>query len=197
LPDFHRPTVETPVEWHDSQLSGQITAVDPQWWHAFGSAELDHLITESLLYNNDFAAAGQRVEQARAQAKIAGAGLWPTVGLQGNFADTHNNKGETGQLDASNVVDLWGANRANRDAGSALILSSVFAKDALQSVVMSNVGQAYFNLLDRLGAINYQILLNTQQSLLTTQNSQVQARQSILIAMVLLYQALDGGWFQA
>jgi len=39
---------------------------------------------------------------------------------------------------------LWGA---RRDAGSARLLSSVFTRDALQLVVMSNVGQAYFNLL--------------------------------------------------
>jgi NodT family efflux transporter outer membrane factor (OMF) lipoprotein len=171
VPEFNRPTVSTPAEWHDAELLGQKTAVDPQWWHAFGSTELNHLITESLLYNNDLAAASQRVEQARAQAKIAGAGLWPTVGLQGNFADTHNNKGdlqiETGQLTASYVVDLWGANRANRDAGSALLLSSVFAKDALQLVVMSNVGQAYFNLLAtvELRRIASEFLDNTAQVL--------------------------------
>lgn len=39
---------------------------------------------------------------------------------------------------------MWGA---RRDAGSARLLSSVFTRDALQLVVMSNVGQAYFNLL--------------------------------------------------
>lgn len=151
VPDFHRPDVETPKQWHDTGLTQQKSAVDPQWWRAFGSAQLNHLITESLLYNNDLAAARQRVEQARAQAKIAGANLWPSLGLQGDFTDTHNNIGdtqkETGQFTVAYEVDLWGANRARRDAGSARLLSSVFTRDALQLVVMSNVGQAYFNLL--------------------------------------------------
>ncbi len=151
VPDFQRPTVETPAQWHDASLTQQKSAVDPQWWRAFGSAQLNHLITESLLYNNDLAAARQRVEQARAQAKIAGANLWPSVGLQGDFTNTHNNSGdsqkESGQFTVAYEVDLWGANRARRDAGSARLLSSVFTRDALQLVVMSNVGQAYFNLL--------------------------------------------------
>lgn len=151
VPDFQRPDVETPKQWHDASLTQQKSAVDPLWWRAFGSAQLNHLITESLLYNNDLAAARQRVEQARAQAKIAGANLWPSLGLQGDFANTHNNSGdkqiESGQFTVAYEVDLWGANRARRDAGSARLLSSVFTRDALQLVVMSNVGQAYFNLL--------------------------------------------------
>ncbi|MDI1232308.1 MAG: efflux transporter outer membrane subunit [Methylobacter sp.] len=151
VPNFQRPDVETPAQWHDASLTQQKSAVDPQWWRSFGSAELNHLITESLLYNNDLAAARQRIEQARAQAKIAGANLWPSIGLQGDFIDTRNNSGdsqkETGQFSVAYEVDLWGANRARRDAGSARLLSSVFTRDALQLVVMSNVGQAYFNLL--------------------------------------------------
>jgi NodT family efflux transporter outer membrane factor (OMF) lipoprotein len=151
VPQFQRPEVETPAHWRDAGLTAQKSAVDPQWWRAFGSIQLNHLITEALLYNNDLAAARQRVEQARAQAKIAGANLWPSLGLEGDVSDTRNNAGdsrkETGQFTVAYEVDLWGANRARRDAGSVRLLSSVFSRDALQLVVMSNVGQAYFNLL--------------------------------------------------
>lgn len=150
VPPYQRPSVETPKQWRDTGLTTQKTAVDPHWWQAFGSSRLNQLMTEALLYNNDISAAKQRIEQARAQAKIAGAPLWPSVGVQGNFSDTHDDNGdlqtEAGQFTAAYVVDLWGANRAGRDAGAALLLNAVFARDALQLVVMSNVGQAYFNL---------------------------------------------------
>lgn len=150
VPDFERPAVDAPSRWRED-LQGPASEVDPQWWLAFGSVELNRMIEQALLYNNDLAAAAQRVEQARAQAKIAGANLWPAAGLAGNFSSTHNNVGEvqkqSGQLSVAYEVDLWGANRARRDAGAARLLSEVFARDALKLVVMADVGQTYFNLL--------------------------------------------------
>ncbi len=197
VPDFQRPSVETPAQWHDKGLTGQASAVDPQWWQAFGSVELNRLITEALVYNYDLAAAQQRVEQARAQAKIAGANLWPQVGLQGDFTYSHNNVNTTqgntglvtgsrnssndtqrkvGQFTVAYEVDLWGANRASRDAGSARLLSEVFARDALQLLVMSDVSQAYFNLLAsaELKRIASEFLQNVQ-SVMTIVEARYQA----------------------
>jgi outer membrane protein TolC len=150
LTEYHRPTVETPTQWHEPAQSASAT-VDPQWWQAFASDQLNRLMREALAYNNDLAAATQRIAQARAQAKIAGAGLWPAASLSGDFSDSRNNRTDSqqssGQIDIAYEVDLWGANRARRDAGTALMLSQIFARDALQLVVMADVGQAYFNLL--------------------------------------------------
>lgn len=150
LTDYQRPYVETPAQWHEPAQTASAS-VDPQWWQAFASNQLNRLMREALAYNNDLAAAQQRVIQARAQAKIAGAGLWPAASLSGDFRDNRNAKTDSqqssGQIDIAYEVDLWGANRARRDAGTALMLSQIFARDALQLVVMADVGQAYFNLL--------------------------------------------------
>ncbi|QPK64221.1 efflux transporter outer membrane subunit [Methylomonas sp. LL1] len=150
VPNFQQPALDIPADWREAS-TGPASQVDPQWWTAFGSAELERLIKATLAYNNDLAAAGQRVEQARAQAKIAGADLWPALGLEGDFSNTHNKLGDTQRKSAlvsvAYEVDLWGANRAKRDAGQALLLSETYARDALQLVVMADVGQAYFNLL--------------------------------------------------
>lgn len=151
VPDFQPPAVEMPEQWRQAATTDQAADIDPHWWTAFGSPVLNNLIERTLAYNNDLAAASQRVEQARAQAKIAGAELWPAIGLSGNFDSTHNDLGQTqrktGQLSVAYEVDLWGANRAKRDAGQARLLSEVFARDALQLVLMADVAQAYFNLL--------------------------------------------------
>lgn len=150
VPQLEPPYADTPSRWRENS-QGPASEIDPQWWLTFGSSELNRMMTQALLYNNDLAAAERRVEQARAQAKIAGANLWPAVGLVGDFSDTHNNLGDvqkkTGQLSVAYEVDLWGANRARRYAGVARLLSEVFARDALKLVVMADVGQAYFNLL--------------------------------------------------
>lgn len=151
LQDFQRPEAEIPEHWREAEQVQSQSNIDPKWWQAFGSQELNHLIDEALVYNNDLAAAGQRIEQARAQAKIAGANLWPTAGITGDYSGLHNDLGETqrkaGQVTVAYEVDLWGANRARRDAGEARLQSEVFARDALKLVVMADVGQSYFTLL--------------------------------------------------
>jgi NodT family efflux transporter outer membrane factor (OMF) lipoprotein len=150
-PDFVKPSVEMPEKWRNENSVANKTVVDSKWWQTFGSPELNQLIPQAIAYNNDLAAAQQRVEQAKAQAKIAGANLYPMLGIQGNTAHNVDETGEIGKQNASFTVsyevDLWGKNKAAQEAGSTRLLSQVFARDALQLVVMSNVSQAYFNLL--------------------------------------------------
>lgn len=151
MPDFELQTGELPNHWRNIENSSAAApAIDPQWWQAFGSPELNRLITNALAYNNDLAVAAQRIEQARAQAKIAGADLWPAIGIDGNIQSQHDSLGETrrksSNLSVAYEVDLWGANRGKRDAGQARYLSTVFARDALQLLIMSDVSQAYFDL---------------------------------------------------
>jgi outer membrane protein, multidrug efflux system len=49
------------------------------WWHGFGSQQLDAYIAQADSQNFDIAAAVARVEEADAQARIAGAALLPSV----------------------------------------------------------------------------------------------------------------------
>ncbi|MGY6277258.1 efflux transporter outer membrane subunit [Methylomonas sp. MgM2] len=147
VPEFKAPAADVPADWRQTP-SVKDNQVDPDWWRAFGSTELDRLIQNALAYNNDIAAAVQRIKQARAQAKIAGADLWPSVGVRADYLGIHDGLGETreklGSFSVSYEVDLWGANRAKRDAGQSRLRSEAFARDALQLVVMADVGQTYF-----------------------------------------------------
>ncbi|WGS85295.1 efflux transporter outer membrane subunit [Methylomonas sp. UP202] len=150
LSDYRRPSAETPTHWREARAVDPAD-IDEQWWRAFSSEQLNHLIGEALAANKDLAAAVQRIAQARAQARIAGADLWPSATLDGNFSDSRNELSDSqktsGQIDIAYEVDLWGANRAKRDAGGARVLSQLFARDALRLVVMADIGQTYFNLL--------------------------------------------------
>ncbi len=149
--DYQRPGLPAPQHWRNLAPSQADGKVDPHWWQAFGIAELDRLIPEALAHNYDLAAARQRVAQARAQAKIAGAPLLPTVSTSGIFTDRlghdSDQQNQSGWVEVAYEVDLWGANRARRDSGTALLHSQTFARDALRLVLMAEVAQRFFDLL--------------------------------------------------
>src|SRR5205809_7325572 len=78
-PKFERPGMAIPAGWSDAQNVGLQSQQDgTPFWKALGSQELDRLIDTALAQNLDLAAALHRIEQARAQAKVAGSSLYPT-----------------------------------------------------------------------------------------------------------------------
>lgn len=114
-----RPSVSTPplpASWN-GQSGNSETWPDADWWHAFGSPELDSLIALAQAQNSDIAGAEARMEQADAQARIAGAALLPTVGVQPiastirSVSPSGNNRRYSplgGVVSASYELDLWG-----------------------------------------------------------------------------------------
>src|SRR5690606_2549400 len=76
---------------------GQAEAVaDPlpaAWWQTFGSPGIDTLVDTALAANRDLTASLARIEQARAAAQVAGAGLWPRIDAAGTATDTRQSGG--------------------------------------------------------------------------------------------------------
>ncbi|WP_053332401.1 efflux transporter outer membrane subunit [Verrucomicrobium spinosum] len=101
------------------------------WLGDFDDPDLQRLVRLALERNHDLKAAANRVTQARAQAKAAGAELWPQVGV--DFGGRRNqsasgqrfvgsgvrsNRFEMG-ADISWELDLWGRLRDQRGASAA------------------------------------------------------------------------------
>lgn len=121
---YRRPDIPLPREWHDPATASVWPSAD--WWHGFGSARLDELIAEAERSNDDLAGAIARVQEADAQARIAGAPLLPSVDLSGAATRERANAPTTGpsvfnnfnpEISASYELDFWGKNRALRDSG--------------------------------------------------------------------------------
>ena len=55
------------------------TPADTLWWTTFNDSHLDSLIAQALAYNHNLHAAAARLKAARAQAKMAGAPLYPQL----------------------------------------------------------------------------------------------------------------------
>lgn len=72
-------TVPYPETWTGGELTS--ARLDTDWWTYFDDADLDRAIAEALEGSPDLRAAAARIDQASADAEIAGAALEPTVDL--------------------------------------------------------------------------------------------------------------------
>ncbi|MCK6417584.1 MAG: efflux transporter outer membrane subunit [Alphaproteobacteria bacterium] len=157
-PDYHRPEAQTPA-WQDAQ-SIKNAEVAADWWTSFESVELNELMERALVNNNNLQASLQRIEQARADLKIAGASLLPSADVTASYMSGSTqamnitdmrNKGipdYTADAGLSYELDLFGANRAKVDASKSGLKGTQYAHDALALVIMGDVAQNYFNVLN-------------------------------------------------
>src|ERR1700674_2099550 len=157
-PAYKRPDIPPPPQWRDT-ADEQAAAVWPSadWWHGFGSEKLDELIAEAQRSNDDLAAAIARVEEADAQARIAGAPLLPSLDFGADA--TRQQAQVTGaghqtfntfspEFSASYELDFWGKNRASRDAARATAIASHYDKETVALTVISSVASTYFQALE-------------------------------------------------
>lgn len=141
VPETSPPELEAeiPGTWAalGPDAEADSTGSTDRWWELLRDSELDTLIQEALAHNGDLAAAAARIDQAVAQARIAGAEVWPQIDASGsgsrrrqNFigfpipgsdqqvlSSTSTSVGV--QLNVSWEADLWGRLRAREAAALA------------------------------------------------------------------------------
>lgn len=144
------PLPPPPAQWRHASEGD-----DPgrEWWRAFGSDELRGLIEQADAGNLGLAGAMARVGQARAGARMAGADLWPRVdaGLDASRQGSLRNdrKGSAtaygASLTASYELDLWGGNRAGRDAALAQLRATAFERDGVRLAMTAAVAVSWLD----------------------------------------------------
>ena len=151
-PKYQQPDVTIPTGW--SNVQGVGLAAQPSatpFWQEFGSSDLNRLIETALAENRDLEAALHRIEQARAQAKIASAPLYPTINASGTgsqiFQDSKDTHSLRGGGSINYELDLWGKNRNQANSASYRIDASQFDREALRLVVTSDVTNFYAQIL--------------------------------------------------
>jgi NodT family efflux transporter outer membrane factor (OMF) lipoprotein len=151
-PNYQRPEMTVPGGW--SSVSGVGINAQPSttpFWQEFGSADLNRLIELALAQNLDLEAALHRIEQARAQAKVAAAPLYPSISASGSasrtYQDPKNTESVRGGGSISYELDLWSKNRNSAQSANYRIDASQFDREALRLVVTSDVTNFYTDIL--------------------------------------------------
>jgi multidrug efflux system outer membrane protein len=149
-----KPEVPVAGTWNESAPTN-AAVVSPTWWESFGSAELRSLVAEALAGSPDLAIATERVRQAEAQVRVAGASLFPMLSAGGDTssrrtsgagsAATSNATGLT--LTASYELDLWGKNRAGTRSAESSLAATRFDRDTARLTLISGLATSYFDVL--------------------------------------------------
>lgn len=154
-----RPADLPPAYIESASPDSAAPAAD--WWRGFGSSELSALIDAALLGNPDLIIATERVRQAEAQVKIAGASLFPALnfGAGTSRRETSGNDGTgasafNATLSASYEVDLWGQNASLARSSDFALRASRFDRETVRLTLVSGVASAYFQLLSLRGRLS-------------------------------------------
>ena len=162
-PNYNRPKVSVPPAFRGAEgTAQQASFADLPWWEVFKDPALQGLVKTALANNYDLLIAVERIEQARQMAAQARSQFYPWFDYSGAIGGTKNplgviagggearSKSEGAVLlaiSASWEADVWGRIRRSNEAAKAQYLATEEARRAVMLSLVSDVAQAYFELL--------------------------------------------------
>jgi NodT family efflux transporter outer membrane factor (OMF) lipoprotein len=159
LPD---PALDVPPGYKAAGTKNPLDAPPTlDWWRGFRSGELTTLMEEAQTVNLDIAAATARFIQADAQARMAGAPLFPSLSGAGQEAYSRTSGSSSSgltnggrevvnyqaSLSASYELDFWGKNRDAAQAAEETAVANRFDRDVVALATLTSVANAYFQVL--------------------------------------------------
>ncbi|MDF1555715.1 MAG: efflux transporter outer membrane subunit [Deferrisomatales bacterium] len=138
-----------------------------RWWQSFDDPGLDRMVERALTGNLNLLGAWDRLHQAQAVARRAGAQQAPSLGGQAGVGREFSwTKGQDGAetslslgLVAGYEVDLWGRLRSRTDAARLEVLSSEEELKTAAITLAAAVATAWYGLGEQVGQLE---LLNQQ-----------------------------------
>ena len=144
----------------EAPAAGTNSFADLPWWQVFHDETLQGLIRTALTNNYDLRIAVTRVEQARELAQLARTAFYPQLNYVGALGRQKNAPGGSAAYNNGNTasdfmaagkvswdVDLWGRLRRLSESARAQYLASEEARRDVTISVISDVAQAWFQLL--------------------------------------------------
>jgi outer membrane protein, multidrug efflux system len=150
-----QPPALTPAAFEHGVAAANAAWPAQDWYRGFRSDELNAFVDLSVRDNTDLAIAQQRIAQADARARQAGAPILPKVSIDGNatYLSGHSSQGSGHELDwfamlsASYEVDFWGKNRATATAARLQAGASRVERDTVALTLLGAVASEYFQVL--------------------------------------------------
>ena len=164
-PKYQRPVAPAPEAW---STEGPWRAASPKdalpkgaWWDIYHDDQLNQYEQQLLAANQSLVAAQARLSQARSLARIASAGLFPTMSTDPSVAGTRYSANRPGSATPETAltqsiyqipfalnyeVDLFGRVRKTLEASNANLQSTAADLQNVQLVLTAELAADYFNL---------------------------------------------------
>jgi len=160
---YERPAVISNDLYRGNTSTDSTTIADLQWKTLFVDAGLQSLIEEGIGGNLDLKQAIERIKIAEATLLQSGAALLPSLTADVSVTDAKQSRAalnfppginintETqtykAQLSTSWEADIWGKLSSAKRSAYASLLQSDAAKRAVQTQLIANIANGYYNLL--------------------------------------------------
>jgi len=164
-PKYQRPVAPAPEAWSSE---GPWRAAAPKdalpkgaWWEVFHDDQLNQYEQQLLAANQSLAAAQDRLNQARSLARVASAGLFPSMSADPSVAGTRYSGNRPGSptpetpltqsiyqipFALNYEVDLFGRVRKTLEAANANLQSTAADLQNVQLVLTAELAADYFSL---------------------------------------------------
>ncbi|MBQ8470991.1 MAG: efflux transporter outer membrane subunit [Alistipes sp.] len=152
-PRLQPPQVDVPVAYrYTDRFSSDSIQLTTQWWTLFGDSTLNFLVERALQQNNDLRTAVSRIEQARANLRIARAEYLPEVGASLSAGATYNRETRIVQSYAVEPtlqweISLFGSLRHATMAARSELAATEWACRGVELSLAAEVATTYFTLL--------------------------------------------------
>src|SRR6185437_3835676 len=190
---YHQPDVPLPQQFAQSNTADTNSVANLKWNEFFTDTTLQQLIRKGLEHNYDLQIALKNIDIAREQVKQAKTLELPElsaqVGVQIDRPSDNSLNGATAQgflhqsylndynanLTLSWEADVWGKIHMQKQATVARYLQTYEATQAVQTRLISDIAQGYYNLLmldEQLDIAQYNLKLSDTTLLLASLQKQ-------------------------
>jgi outer membrane protein, multidrug efflux system len=163
--NYQRPQLELPTQFNNVSFADTSSIADIEWKSFFTDAELQLLIDQGISYNHDLLIAIKRMEISQQRLTQAKALNLPELDLQLTAQYNRPSNNSLNGISAKNFlgkshienyyaiaslsweIDIWGKISRQKEAALADYLQTKEAAKAVQTQLVADITQGYFNLL--------------------------------------------------
>jgi multidrug efflux system outer membrane protein len=163
--DYQQPELQLPQQFETVSFADTSSIADLEWNRFFTDSSLQGLIQKGLVYNHDLLIATKRLDIAQQQVKQSKFLQQPAINLQVGGQFTHFSENSLTGANISNIkgsnhienyvagatlsweADIWGKIRGQKETTLAQYLQTREAVKAVQTQLVANISEGYFNLL--------------------------------------------------